>query len=294
MADLIENRTFTGERALYKVSDLAIRGCTFEDGESHLKHARNLKIEKSTFGWKYPLWHSENIDVADSTFTEGGRAGIWYTKNISLTDTEYAAAKGFRKCEGVSLKNVNLPDAKETLWWCRNISLKNVSASGDYFFMNSSDIKIDGLVLNGNYPFDGCKNIEISNSRLESKDAFWNSENVIVRDSVIVGQYLAWNSKNVTFINCTIESEQGLCYTENLTLKNCRLVNTNLAFEYSTVEAELTGSVLSIKNPAGGRIKAEQIDELILDDTKIDPAKTKIVCPKILKRTEEITDKAEI
>ena len=294
MANVVENRTFTGERAMYKVSDLVIKNCTFEDGESHLKHAQNVKIEKSTFGWKYPLWHSENIDVSGSTFTEGGRAGIWYTKNIVVHDTEYNAAKGFRKCEGVFLENVKIPDAKETLWWCRDVTLKNVTATGDYLFMHSSDIKIDGLTLNGNYPFDGCTNVEISNSRLESKDAFWNCENVIVRDSVIVGQYLAWNSKNVTFINCTIESEQGLCYTEKLTMKNCTLVNTNLAFEYSTVDAELKGRILSVKNPAGGRIKAEQIDELILDSTKIDPSKTHIDCPKIVKRTEEITDKAAL
>ena len=61
-------------------------------------------------------------------------------------------------------------------------------------------------------------------------------------------------------------------------MKNCRLMNTTLAFEYSTVEAEITGRIDSVKNPSGGRITADSIGELIMESDKIDPDKTRIVC----------------
>ena len=109
-----------------------------------------------------------------------------------------------------------------------------------------------------------------------SKDAFWNSENVTVYDSFISGEYLGWNAKNLTLINCTIESNQGMCYIDNLVMKNCRLLNTTLAFEYSTVDAEIQNTIDSVLNPSGGSIRAEGIRELILEDDKVDVAKTVI------------------
>jgi hypothetical protein len=144
--------------------------------------------------------------------------------------------------------------------------------------MNSSNIKVDDFTLYGNYSFDGAKNVEIRNSRLLSKDSFWNAENVTVYDSFISGEYLGWNSKNLTFVNCTIESLQGMCYIENLVMKNCKLLNTTLAFEYSSVEAEITGKIDSVLNPSSGTITADEIGELILEKDKIDPEKTRIVC----------------
>ena len=110
-----------------------------------------------------------------------------------------------------------------------------------------------------------------------SKDSFWNSENITVYDSYISGEYLGWNSKNLTLINCTVESLQGMCYIDNLTMKNCKLINTSLAFEYSTVDADITSKIDSVMNPSGGIIRAEHIDTLIMEADKIDKTKTKII-----------------
>lgn len=57
------------------------------------------------------------------------------------------------------------------MWNCQDVVLNDVMAKGDYFAMNSKDMKIDGLTLYGNYSFDGVKNVEIKNSKLLSKDA---------------------------------------------------------------------------------------------------------------------------
>ncbi|MDE6832672.1 MAG: DUF3737 family protein [Ruminococcus sp.] len=278
----IHQEFLTGERALFQATDMKIYDTIFDDGESPLKHSRNIELYGSMFRWKYPLWYSENITMKNCSVFEMGRAGIWYTNNITVTDTIIEAPKNFRRCNGITLEEVNFSNASETLWNCNNIKFRNVTAKGDYFAMNCHDVEIDGLKLVGNYCFDGGKNIIVRNSSLLSKDAFWNCENVTVYDSFISGEYLAWNSKNITFVNCTIESLQGLCYIENLVMKNCKLINTTLAFEYSTVNAEIISHIDSVKNLHSGVIKAKSIGEIIMEDDKIDSSETKIICEEQL------------
>ena len=285
MNELYE-KEFTEERALFGSCGLKISNCTFERGESPLKECIDISVKDSVFKGKYPLWYSKNISLQNTTLYEGARAGIWYTNDISFTDTTIIAPKCFRRSEGITLTNVSFQNAAETLWNCKRIRLENVYAKGDYLAMNSSDIEIDGLTLDGNYAFDGTKNLIIRNSKLVTKDAFWNSENVTVYDSFISGEYLAWNSKNVTLINCTIESLQGLCYIENLKLVNCKLTNTNLAFEYSSVNADVTSPIKSVFNPLSGRIKAERISDLIIEKERVNPDQTEIVCDAIEKISE--------
>ena len=142
-------------------------------------------------------------------------------------------------------------------------------------------MEIDGLVLDGNYSFDGVKNSVIRNSTLLTKDAFWNTENVTVENCFISGEYLGWNAKNLTLIGCTIESLQGMCYIDHLVMKDCKLINTTLAFEYSSVDAEITSKVDSVLNPGSGTIRAERIDRLIIEKDYCDEEKTRILCDDI-------------
>jgi len=268
---------FTGERALFQSCNLEISYCTFADGESPLKESSNLEIRNSLFKWKYPFWYCKNITVEDSVMFEMARSGIWYTNNISMKNVTVAAPKAFRRCQNVKLEAVDMQNAAETLWNCSQVTIKNVTAKGDYFGMGSSDIEIDGFTLVGNYSFDGAKNLTIRNAKILSKDAFWNCENVTVYDSFISGEYLGWNSKNVTMINCTIESEQGMCYMENVVMKNCKLLNTDLAFEYSTVEVVIDSNITSVKNPYSGKIKAKHIGEVIFDNPKMKKEDVEII-----------------
>ena len=98
----------------------------------------------------------------------------------------------FREMDGIKLENVQLPNALETFWYCRNIDLKNVQIDkADYLFIHSENIKIQHYAQNGNYSFQYCKNVEIRNAVINSKDAFWNTENVTVYDSELNGEYLA-------------------------------------------------------------------------------------------------------
>lgn len=268
---------FEGERALYNISDAKIESCTFENGESPLKECKNLEIDSSIFKWKYPLWYSSNVNVKDSVLLDTARSGIWYTHNISMKNCFIEAPKTFRRASGIYLEDCRMPNAEETLWNCRDIKIKNLDARGNYFAMGSENIEIENFTLDGNYAFDGAKNITIKNAKLLSKDSFWNTENVTVENSVIIGEYLGWNSKNLRFINCTIDSNQGMCYIENLEMINCRLMNTDLAFELSTVKADIKSKIISVKNPIAGEIRAEEIGEIILDPEMINPDATKII-----------------
>ena len=274
----IKQEILTGERALFQGQQLRIFDTIFADGESPLKESRNIELSGSMFKWKYPLWYAKDITVKNCTWFEMARAGVWYTDNLTVKNAVIQAPKNFRRCHDVTLRNVSFANAAETLWSCDGVNLEHVTARGDYFAMNSRNIVIRDLTIYGNYSFDGAGNVEIHNSRLLSKDAFWNSENVTVYDSFISGEYLGWNAKNLTLVNCTVESLQGMCYIDNLVMKNCRLLNTTLAFEYSTVDAEIVGKVDSVLNPSGGVIRADEIGELIIEKDKVDPAKTKIIC----------------
>ena len=275
----IKQKRLTGERALFFGKNLNIKECVFADGESPLKHSENITLEDCSFEWKYPLWYSKNIRVENCAWTETARAGVWYTDGIVVRNCKIDAPKTFRRANNITLINVELPNAAETLWACKNVKINNLKVrAGDYLAMNCEDMEVDGLDLVGNYAFDGAKNVVIKNSTLMTKDAFWNSDNITVYDSFISGEYLGWNSKNLTLINCTVESLQGLCYIQNLVMKNCKLVNTTLAFEYSTVQADIDGKVDSVINPSGGKITADEIGELIIQKDRIDPQKTIIIC----------------
>ena len=67
-------------------------------------------------------------------------------------------------------------------------------------------------------------------------------------------------------INCHIIGTQPFCYCKNLKLINCTMEDTDLAFEYSDVEADVKGTILSVKNPRSGSITADKIGEVIWED----------------------------
>ena len=281
MTTEINQQTLTGERALFQGHDLHITNSTFVDGESPLKHARNVAIDHTIFKWKYPLWYAHHANLTHTTWQPDAHAGIWYTDDLTMQHSLIRATKTFRHASHLQLDDVTFADAGETLWWCQDVDLRNVTATGDYFGMNSENVYADHLKITGNYAFDGSKNVEVHHSTLITHDAFWNCDNVTVYDSTIIGEYLAWNTKNITFVNCWLESDQGLCYVDHLTLKNCSLINTDLAFEYCTdIDATINTAIDSVKNPVNGQITAPAIGQVIFDDPAIDEHRTTITTTK--------------
>ena len=275
----LRKQHYTGERALFMVHDAKIVDCLFDDGESPLKECLDLEVKTSTFDWKYPLWYGNRIQVSDCKFTVNARAGIWYTNDASFSSCLIEAPKCFRACHNLTLENLNIPEAKETVWSCDGVTIKDVTVSqADYFGYHSKNIVVDNLTLQGNYIFDSCENITISNSKLMTKDAFWNCKHVKATNCYIEGEYIGWNSEDLEFVDCVIRSHQGLCYIKKLKMVNCQLLDTDLCFEYcSEIDAEINSEVMSIKNPLSGVIKVKKVGEIILDDPNVDHSQTKIV-----------------
>ena len=189
----LEYGYYEGERALYNSHNLHLVEATFANGESPLKESSDLQLSGGIFKWKYPLWYCKRVRANGTTLLDTARSGIWYTHDIEMTDCFIEAPKTFRRSSGITLRRCHLPNAQETLWNCKDIELYDVTAKGDYFALNSENIKCENFVLDGNYAFDGAKNIEVRNAKMLSKDSFWNTENVTVYDSLIIGEYLGWN-----------------------------------------------------------------------------------------------------
>ncbi len=269
----IENVHLEGERPLYALKNAIVVDSEIGVGESSLKHCDNLEFERMRFGGKYPLWHSRHILVKNSQFLPGGRAAVWYSEDIRYEDTIIDAPKMFRDAKDITLVRTSLNDALETFWHTQNVHLTDVTVEhGDYLFMSSENIVIENYRHNGNYAFQYCKNIEIRNAKIKSRDAFWNSENITVIDSEIESEFLAWHSKNLRLINCTISGPQPLCYAHDLVMENCVMApDSTLAFEYSTLNVNCRGTIPCVKNPNGGRIEADKIDEIIYDEFALSP-----------------------
>ena len=267
-AELISNSSFEGERPLFAASDIRLGNVQFLPGESAIKECRNVAAYRCTFMGKYPFWHNDNVTIDDCLFTADSRAAIWYSSNIRMMNTLVEAPKMFREVSGLTLENVKLPNAAECCWSCHEVKLNKVEVhGGDYIFMYNTDMEIDGFTLQGNYSFQYARNVVVRNAVINSKDAFWNTENVTVYDSVITGEYLGWHSRNLRLVNCTISGTQPLCYATNLVMENCSLADdADLCFEYTTLQAQINGHVVSVKNPKGGSILAQSIGELIIDE----------------------------
>lgn len=56
--------------------------------------------------------------------------------------------------------------------------------------------------------------------------------------------------------------------------------DADLAFEDSTLTADVRSAIMSVKNPRSGSIKAESIGKLIIDENVLAPADCKITTAK--------------
>ena len=278
----IENQTFDAERALYALHDAELVGCTFEgeaDGESALKESCDFEARGCRFALRYPLWHDSRIAVRGCTMTDTCRAPVWYTKDALFEDCKIDGVKAFRECDKIKIQNCRIV-SPEFGWNCRGMEIQGGEITSEYFLLGSSEVLLDGVNFTGKYSFQYVKNAEIHNAVLQTKDAFWHTENVSVYDSVISGEYLAWYSKNLRLYRCRISGTQPLCYAENLYLEDCTMEGCDLSFENTSVTATVKGSIDSVKNPISGRIEADSIGEIILDENLRKDADCKIVTRK--------------
>lgn len=265
---LIENRIFDEERALYGSSDIMVRNCKFQgpaDGESALKESRNIEVESCYWDLRYPFWHDTNLKISHTELTEKCRAALWYSTQIIIEDSKLHGIKALRECADVAIRGCDII-SPEFGWFVNSVVMEDTAVAGEYFMMRSNRLRFNGVKLNGKYSFQYITDSVFENCVFNTKDAFWHAKNVVVRNCEVHGEYLAWYAENITFENCKIRGTQPLCYCKNLKLINCEMLEADLCFEKSEVEASLTTPVISIKNPAAGCIRVPAVEEIIQDD----------------------------
>lgn len=262
-------KIFDEERALYHLTDSCVENCVFagpRDGESALKEARNIEVRGCSFSLRYPFWHTKGFVLAESKMDELTRAPIWYAEDGVIDSCEINGIKCLRECKAMVIRD-SVVKSPEFGWRCSDISIENCRMESEYFLFECRNVSADGLKMKGKYSFQYVENLDIRHSYLDTKDAFWHAKNVTVYDSVLKGEYLGWYSENLTLVRCRIEGTQPLCYCKNLKLIDCTTEGCDLSFEYSDVEAEIIGSIDSVKNPHTGYITADSIGEIVLEDS---------------------------
>ena len=55
---------------------------------------------------------------------------------------------------------------------------------------------------------------------------------------------------------------------KGLKLINCKMIDCDLSFERSEVEADIIGEIMSVKNVYSGYVCADSIGEIITDDER--------------------------
>lgn len=272
----VKNQVFDEERALYGSKGITVTGCRFDgpaDGESALKESRDITVQGSYFNLRYPFWHDTALEISDCELTPLCRAALWYTEEVTIRHSRLHGIKALRECSDVTMEDCDIISA-EFGWFSNRLRIHRCRAEGEYLFLRGRELELKDFTMKGKYSFQYIENATLEACELDTKDAFWHAKNVTVRNSTVKGEYLAWYSENLTLENCRIIGTQPFCYCKNLRLINCEMVDTDLAFEHSTVEASITTPVISIKNPYGGRIMLPSAGEVILTDPN---AKAEIV-----------------
>ena len=265
----ITGQTFDEERVLYHLQFADVENCRFEgpaDGESALKEARNIRMADCHFSLRYPLWHVRNFRLEQVSMDDQARAALWYCDRGIIEDSRLHGIKALRECAQVALNRCDIV-SPEFGWKCRGITLEDSTVTAEYLFLDSHNVKLDRVRMKGKYSFQYMENLTIRDSYLDTKDAFWHSKNVTVINSTVKGEYLAWFSEGLTMINCHIVGTQPLCYCKDLKLVDCTMESTDLAFEYSDVDASIQGHVDSIKNVRSGCVTVDSVGEVISGDT---------------------------
>ena len=267
---IVEGKSFDEERALYGGCDIYIKNCRFEgpaDGESALKECDSIRVEGSAFHLRYPLWHDRDVVLKNCEMNQTCRAALWYSQDVTIQDSALHGIKALRECHNVVMKRCDIV-SPEFGWSVSGLRMENCTAQGEYFLLRAQDVTLRDLSLKGKYSFQYLQNAVVEHCVLDTKDAFWHAKQVVIRNSTIRGEYLAWYCDHVTLENCRIEGTQPFCYCQNLKLINCEMVDTDLCFERSDVEAEITAPILSVKNPWSGHITAPRVDAIIRDDPR--------------------------
>lgn len=275
---IYENEIHDEERAYYGLKNAVVKNATIDgpaDGESAFKECRDIVVEDSYLNLRYPFWHDENLKIENCEMTEGCRAALWYDQNVEINNCKMHGIKALRECADIKIKDTDII-SPEFAWRSKNIQMNNCTLTGEYPFFECKNMEITGLKMKGKYSFQYIENVVFKNCEFDTKDAFWHAKNITVEDSIVKGEYLAWYAENIRFVRCKIIGTQPLCYVKGLVMEECTMEGCDLSFERSDVTATILSHIDSVKNPISGKITADSIGEIILEEEIVVPGACEI------------------
>ena len=128
--NIIENKTFDQERALYGSRNLTVRRCGFDgpaDGESAFKECKNIAVENCFFNLRYPFWHDHGLAITGGEMTEKCRAALWYSDHVQITGLKMYGIKALRECSDVTVRGCDITSS-EFGWSVRDITMEDTTA----------------------------------------------------------------------------------------------------------------------------------------------------------------------
>ena len=268
--NIVQDITTGKERAFYGFKNVHFKNIVIdgiEQGESAFKECRNITIEDTKIILKYTIWHCHNIVISKTILEATSRASIWYCTNIEITNCNLYSVKACRNCSNIVIKD-SIIESEDFAWKCESIRLENCKLRGATVtpLLDCSNVTLDGCDVVAKYILQYSNNINMYNTSIDTKDCLWHAKNAYCKNCKLVGEYLAWYSENVVLENCQIDSIQPLCYCKKLKLINCTMANSNLAFEYSDVDADIRSHVDSIRNVLSGKVVVDSLGEYVKDE----------------------------
>lgn len=244
----IKNLTFKGNRILSNIYDKNYVKCVFYDGLYQFKNSKSITIDNCTFFSKYTFWTTSDINIFNSLFERDTRAVFWYTTNLEIKKTTFLGAKVINYSSNIKIQD-SIIHSDYDFWNSSDISIFSSELVGDYLLYYSANIDISNCKIESKQALQMCKNIKMSKTAIKSSDILWHAQDGFFEDVYFSGKNIGWNSKNLTFNNCFFEGETPFCYASNIIFNNCKFINSNGAFEDSTIRGTVSGDIKSIFKP---------------------------------------------
>ena len=264
----IQNEHYEGERPLAFSRDLLIMHTAIGPGSGALLECERIEAHQCTFDGRRTFWHNHGSNISHSSFSAQAGEGVWYAEGIDFRRNQVEAPCFFRHSCELRIEDCAFTQAAETLWMCSAIRIRDCTFAGaDHLFMHSGGIEGRKLEISGRQCLQYIRDSELHDCTISGEGALWGCQNVKIYDSVLHGDGLGWHSSKLHLISCTIHGRQPLCHARNLIIEDCRFgPDCELAFEYSSVIANIDGTLPSVINPQQGLISAQGYGQIIVDE----------------------------
>ena len=233
------------------------------------------EIKDQSFGGERPLFAIHDTRLVNVTITEG-ESGIKHCSDIEAIGCTFIGKYPFWHVDRSLIKDCLFePGSRSAVWYSDDMRVENTIINAPKLFREQKNLEIVDVQINdADETFWKIKNLKVKNLKLhDGTYPFMFSEDIYVdgleSDSKYVFQYVK---------NCHITGEQPLCYAHDLVLENCTFgEDCDRAFEYSTLQADIRGGITNIKNPTSGRIVADKIGSVTIDENVLQPNNCEIV-----------------